>query len=75
MRATPPNVVASNAVMSMLLDEGHTLVWMSTNAGWPSRQIRVFASRHGYLFTADGTPFKPPAHGDYPLPLAGVRST
>jgi hypothetical protein len=52
--------------MLMLLAEGHNLVRMTGSAGWPARRIHVFASRHGYLFAADGTPYRPPAFGEQP---------
>jgi hypothetical protein len=59
-------LVATGAVLLMLLDEGQDLVRMTRSSGWPARQIHLFASRHGYLFTANGTPYKPPAHGEQP---------
>jgi hypothetical protein len=27
---------------------------------WPPRQIQLLASRHGFLFASDGTPYQPP---------------
>jgi hypothetical protein len=59
-------LVATSAVVLMLLAEGQGLVRMSRAAGWPARQIRVLANRNGYLFTVDGTPYKPPTQGEKP---------
>jgi hypothetical protein len=59
-------LVATSAVVLMLLAEGQGLVRMSRAAGWPARQIRILASRNGYLFTVDGTPYKPPTQGEKP---------
>jgi hypothetical protein len=64
--APRPNYVADDRLMLMLLAEGQNLVRMTGSAGWPARRIHVFASRHGYLFAADGTPYRPPAFGEQP---------
>jgi hypothetical protein len=61
---TSPNFVASNHELLMVLAEGQSLRWMSRTCGWPTRQIHIFASRNGYLFTSYGTPYRPPAHGE-----------
>jgi hypothetical protein len=66
MSTRPTNFVASNRELLMVLAEGQSLRWMSRTCGWPTRQIRVFAGRHGYLFTSYGTPYRPPAHGEQP---------
>jgi hypothetical protein len=64
--APRPNYVANDKLMLMLLAEGQNLVRMTGSAGWPARRIHLFASRHGYLFAADGTPYRPPALGEQP---------
>jgi hypothetical protein len=60
------NYVANDRLMLILLAEGQDLVRMTRSAGWPARRIRLFAGRHGYLFAADGTPYRPPAFGEQP---------
>jgi hypothetical protein len=47
------------------LERGLTLTAISQRTGWPHRQIRLLASRHGYLIEPDGTARRPPQHGDH----------
>lgn len=47
-------------LMLVLLDSGRSLTWITEASGWPGRQVRTFASRHGYLATADGRLYRPP---------------
>jgi hypothetical protein len=75
-RAVHPSYVANDRLMLILLAEGQDLVRMTRSAGWPARRIHLFASRHGYLFAADGTPYRPPAFGEQPRrPRRPRRST
>jgi hypothetical protein len=60
------NVVAAEHVVLMLLGEGQNLRWISRVSGWPARQIQLMGSRNGYLFTATGAAYKPPAFGEQP---------
>ena len=53
--------VASEAQIVNCLAHGCNLTWISETTGWPVRQVHNVAGRHGYLFTADGTPYKPPS--------------
>jgi hypothetical protein len=52
--------VASEAQIVNCLAHGCNVTWISENTGWPVRQVHNVAGRHGYLFTADGTPYQPP---------------
>jgi hypothetical protein len=33
---------------------------ISDISAWPPRQIQLLATRHGFLFAPDGTPYQPP---------------
>ncbi len=59
----PAGFIATRAVVMMLLAEAHGVVEIGRATGWPTRQVRLLASRHGYLFTPLGTPYQPPALG------------
>lgn len=47
-------------LMLTLLDSGRSLNWLAEVSGWPGRQIRTFAGRHGYLCTPAGALYRPP---------------
>jgi hypothetical protein len=53
-------VAISEDLMLALLGPGRSLTWITEVSGWPGRQIRTFASRHGYLCTPEGTFYIPP---------------
>jgi hypothetical protein len=42
------------------LERGVQITALALATGWPPRQIQLLASRNGYLFTLNGTPYKPP---------------
>ena len=46
-------------LMLTLLASGRSLTWITEASGWPGRQVRGFASRHGYLAAPDGTLYRP----------------
>jgi hypothetical protein len=50
----------SEDLMLTLLRAGRDLPWLSQVTGWPSRQVRIFASDHGYLIAKDGSTYRPP---------------
>ena len=52
-------MVATEQEMLHLLAAGTQLESITSRYGWPSRQVHLFASRHGYLFGADGIPYQP----------------
>jgi hypothetical protein len=52
-------MVATEQRMLQLLAAGTPLESITSGHGWPSRQVHLFASRHGYLFGADGIPYLP----------------
>jgi hypothetical protein len=51
---------ASQAEVLDWISRGVNVTKISTATSWPPRQIQLLASRHGYLLTADGTPYQPP---------------
>jgi hypothetical protein len=51
--ASPPEVLD-------WISRGVNVAKISTATAWPPRQIQLLAARHGYLLTADGTPYRPP---------------
>jgi hypothetical protein len=46
-------------LMLVLLDSGRSLTWITEVSGWPGRQVRAFAGRHGYFAAPDGTLYRP----------------
>lgn len=42
------------------LSRGTSLPTIARASSWRPRQIQALASRHGYLFTVAGEPYKPP---------------
>ncbi len=59
----PVGFIATRAIVLMLLTEAHDVAQIARATGWPARQVRLLASRNGYLFTPQGTPYQPPALG------------
>jgi hypothetical protein len=59
----PAGFIATRSIVLMLLTEAHDVVQIGRATGWPTRQVRLLASRNGYLFTPHGTPYQPPAIG------------
>jgi hypothetical protein len=59
----PVGFIATRSIVLMLLTEAHHVVQIARATGWPTRQIQLLASRNGYLFTPQGTPYQPPALG------------
>jgi hypothetical protein len=53
-------IAITEDLMLTLLASGRSLTWIAEVSGWPGRQIRTFASRHGYLCTREGTLYRPP---------------
>ncbi|MDP9220609.1 MAG: hypothetical protein M3P23_08730 [Actinomycetota bacterium] len=51
--------VANERELLALLVQGESIVRITQVAGWQSRQVHAFASRQGYLFGADGIPYRP----------------
>ena len=55
------HIVAEPAQVLDWLQRGVKISRIADVTAWPPRQIRLLASRYGYLFTPDGTPYQPPA--------------
>jgi hypothetical protein len=52
--------VITEDLMLTLLGSGRSLMWIAEVSGWPGRQVRTFAARHGYLCTPGGAFYRPP---------------
>lgn len=52
-------MIIDEDLMFTLLSSGRSLTWITEASGWPGRQVRVFAARHGYLCAPDGTLYRP----------------
>jgi hypothetical protein len=53
-------IAITEDLMLTLLGSGRSLAWIAEVSGWPGRQVRTFAARHGYLCTPAGTLYRPP---------------
>jgi hypothetical protein len=53
-------VAITEDLMLTLLGSGRSLTWITEVSGWPGRQVRNFAGKHGYLFTREGALYVPP---------------